>query len=167
MLPPRKVKFEADKRFNENIRFRAFLKCNAEEKELDRQFKELHEELFAQYDCSRCRNCCKMFCGSIPKEDIEQDASCLNMSKEQFIEKYLEWDESEEIYTTRHRPCDFLSEKGKCILGECKPKNCKKYPYTDQPGRLWSLYSVLDAVEVCPVAFEIWERLKKIYRFRR
>lgn len=24
---------------------------------------------------------------------------------------------------------------------------CKKYPYTNQPERLWSLYSVLEAVE--------------------
>ena len=39
----------------------------------------------------------------------------------------------------------------------------KKYPYTDQPKRLSSLYSVLEAVEVCPVAFEIYERLKEEY----
>ena len=45
-------------------------------------------------------------------------------------------------------------------------KSCKKYPYTDQPERLQSLYSVLSAVEVCPVAFEIYERLKKEYHFK-
>lgn len=43
---------------------------------------------------------------------------------------------------------------------------CKKYPYTNQPERLWSLYSVLEAVEVCPVAFEIFERLKSEYGFK-
>ena len=52
------------------------------------------------------------------------------------------------------------------MLGECRPLNCKNYPYTDQPDRLWCLYSVLEAVEVCPVAFEIYERLKKEYKFR-
>ena len=113
MIVPRKVKFEAKKRENENIEFRTFLKCNADEKELDEQFKKLHEELFANYDCSRCRNCCKMY----------------------------------------------------CKLGEYKPENCRKYPYTNQPGRLQSLYSVLEAVEVCPIAFEIYERLKKEYGF--
>ena len=50
-------------------------------------------------------------------------------------------------------------------LEECKPDGCKKYPYTDQPGRLGSLYGMLDAIAVCPVAYEIWERLKKIYNF--
>ena len=52
-------------------------------------------------------------------------------------------------------------------LGDCKPESCKKYPYTNQPERLRSLYSVLDTVAVCPVAFEIYERLKKEYGFKK
>lgn len=46
MLVPRKVKFEAMKRENENLEFRTFLKCNADEKELDQQFLALHNELY-------------------------------------------------------------------------------------------------------------------------
>ncbi len=38
MLPPRKVKFQAAKKEKENLEFRAFLKCNADEAELDEQF---------------------------------------------------------------------------------------------------------------------------------
>lgn len=70
-------------------------------------------------------------------------------------------------YQTKHRPCDFLKADGACSLGECRTENCKKFPYTDQPERLQSLYSVLDAIEVCPVVFEIWERLKEIYGFHK
>lgn len=98
MIPPRKVKFMAKKKENENIRFRSYLKIHADGTELDEQFFRLHNELFEEYDC--------------------------------------------------------------------RPENCKKYPYTNQPERLWSLYSVLEAVEVCPVAFEIYERLKCEYRFK-
>ena len=78
-----------------------FLKSNADEKILDMQFAKLHNELFAEYDCSRCRNCCKCYYGSIPLSDIKKDAS------------------------------------------------------TNQPERLHSLYSMLEAVQVCLVAFEI------------
>ena len=53
----------------------------------------------------------------------------------------------------------------RCFMGECKPDNCVKYPYTNQPGRLESLYGVLDAITVCPVAFEIYERLKEEYGY--
>lgn len=166
MLPPRKVKFEARKKENENLQFRTFLKCNANEEELDRQFLKLHNELFENYDCSRCRNCCKMYCGSIPEKDMKKDAEYLGMEEAQFKEKFLKEKDSEGNYATKHRPCDFLQEDGACRLGECRPQNCKKYPYTNQPERLTSLYSVLNAVGVCPVAFEIYERLKKEYGFK-
>ena len=165
MLAPRKVKFEAEKRENENLRFRTFLKIHADEDVLDEQFKSLHEELFAEYDCSRCRNCCKFYHGSIPRKDIERDASYLGLTTEAFVEQFLD-KETEDGYQTKHKPCDFLNEDGQCRLGDCKPENCVKFPYTDQPERLHSLYSVLDAVEVCPVAFEIYERLKIEYGFK-
>jgi len=32
---------------------------------------------------------------------------------------------------------------------------------------LWSLLGMLDTISICPVAFEIFERLKKEYGFRR
>ncbi len=167
MLAPRKVQFEAKRKEKENMAFRTYLKCNADEDELDRQFLELHNELFGKYDCSRCRNCCKKYHGQLPKEDIEKDAKCLGMTPEAFMEQFLDSQEQEAKYKTKHMPCDFLQENGECMLGSCKPEDCKNYPYTNQPERLWSLYSVLDAVAVCPVAFEIYERLKGEYGFRR
>lgn len=167
MIAPRKIKFIAEKIERENLEFRTFLKCNADEKELDEQFAKLHKELFAGYDCSRCRNCCKLYHGSIPLEDINKDAAHLDMSSDEFIEIYLSKIDSEGNYQTKHKPCDFLQEDGKCKLGECKPNSCKKYPYTDQPERWQSLYSVLDVVSVCPVAFEIFERLKIEYGFKK
>lgn len=71
----------------------------------------------------------------------------------EFIDFFLEKAEGGIGYQTKHKPCDFLREDGECKLGDCKPDSCKKYPYTDQPERLFSLLSVLDTVEVCPVAF--------------
>lgn len=70
-------------------------------------------------------------------------------------------------YHTNHKPCDFLQEDGNCKLGNCKLDSCKKYPYTDQPERLCSLLGMLDTVSICPVAFEMFERLKKEYGFKR
>lgn len=167
MIEPEKVQLLAKKKERENLEFRTFLKINTNEEELDRQFSELHDELFADYDCSKCRNCCKLYPGGIPAAEVEKDAGYLHMKREEFIERYLENSGEEGLYQTIHTPCDFLQADGGCKLGSCKPDNCKNYPYTNQPGRLWCLYSVLDAVEVCPVAFEIYERLKKLYGFHQ
>ena len=166
MIQPDKVKTEAKKKEDENFKFRSYLKCHADDGELDRQFSRLHKELFADYDCSKCRNCCKMYKGSILAEDIDRDAKYLRITPEQFIATYLEKDEYGMDYQTKHKPCDFLQEDGNCKLGDCKPDSCKKYPYTDQPERLSSLLSILNTIEICPVAFEIFERLKKEYKFK-
>lgn len=165
MIHPKKLKREAKKKEEENFKFRSFLKVHADEEELDKQFLRLHEELFPNYDCSRCRNCCKMYKGNIPKEDIVKDAKYLGITAQQFIDFFLEKEECGGSYNTKHQPCDFLQEDGKCKLGECKPNSCKKYPYTNQPERLHSLLGVLEVIEICPVAFEIYERLKKEYGF--
>ena len=109
MLQPNKVRAEAKKKENENFKFRTFLKCHADEDELDSQFLRLHKELFADYDCSQCRNCCKMYKGSIPAEDIDSDAQYLGITPEQFIDIYLEKEEYGMNYQTKHKPCDFLS----------------------------------------------------------
>ncbi len=166
MITPELVQKEAKKREKENMRFRTYLKCHADEEKLDRDFLRLHKKYFKDYDCSQCRNCCKMYCAEIPREEVGRDAALLGLSEAAFIEKYLEPDQFGMKYQSKHVPCDFMMEDGNCMLGECKPEGCKLYPYTDQPERLHSLYSVLSAVEVCPVAFEIFEELKREYRFR-
>lgn len=167
MMSPDKVYKEANRLEDENYQFRSYLKLHAEEEELDKRFFRLHKELFAEYDCSKCRNCCKMYKATLDEQDIMRAAKMLNMGKEQIIDNYLFFNGTENNYETKHKPCDFLMENGECRLGEVRPDNCKEYPYTNRPERLHSLYAVLDVITVCPVAFEIYERLKKEYGFRR
>ena len=166
MLKPSEVKKAAKAIEADNIRFRSFLKIHADEEELDKQFLALHNELFADYDCRKCRNCCKMYKGTFQEAELEKAAVYMNITTDKFKDIFLELDEITYSYETRHRPCDFLDEDGECRLGDMKPENCKTYPNTNQPERLVSLYSMLNVVEVCPVAFEIFERLKKIYGFK-
>ena len=133
MLPARKIHFEAKKKEKENLRFRSFLKCNADEEELDQQFLQLHKELFENFDCGKCRNCCKEYCAELTTDEVKEVAEYLKMEEPQFVQTYLEKDETEGTYLTKNKPCDFLQKNGECLLEECKPDGCKKYPYTDQP----------------------------------
>ena len=80
LISPDEVKAKAKSKENENYAFRTYLKMHADPLKLDEQFRKLHEELFSGYDCSQCRNCCKMYCGMIPQEDIEKAAGQFSMS---------------------------------------------------------------------------------------
>ena len=141
MLKPSDAAYKASKIEDENYVFRMFLKGHADADTLDKQFKALHDELFTQYDCSKCRNCCKMFHGTIPKDDISKDALHLGLSETEFVERYLTEQAEEESYQTNNRPCDFWDEYGSCSLGDCKPKDCKEFPYSSANGGQLSCYS--------------------------
>ena len=139
MISPQEVLNAASKKKNENYKFRRFLKNHADEKELDELFLKLHNELFNDYDCSKCTD--------------------------NFIETYLQKDEYGIEYITKNKPCDFFVNN-QCLLGECKPESCANFPYTNQPERLWSLLGFMENVSICPVAYEICERLKQEYNFK-
>lgn len=148
-----------------NYRFRKYLKTHADENLLDEQFKELHNALFAVYDCRKCRNCCKSYSVFFENEEEVRTASdYLGISVEQLKADYLK--ESFESYEGKQHPCAFLNDDMSCVLSDSKPESCKKFPYTDQPNRMGSLIGILEFAEVCPVVFEIVEQLKKRYHFR-
>ena len=68
-----------ERKIDQNYKFRSYLKGHADELELDRQFKMLHEKYFKDFDCSKCRNCCKRL--GVSMSEIELDKIC-NKSKE-------------------------------------------------------------------------------------
>jgi len=171
MIRPNEVKKKALGLESQTIKFRSFLKNRADYDELDAQFKALHDEIFENYDCSKCANCCKTFGIVINDEDTKRMADFLGMTEVDFCKHYLTWtddddDDGEKQRIFKSEPCQFLDDDGRCRIQEVKPEICRAFPHTDNPDRLMSMYSVIASAEICPVVFEILERLKVIYHFR-
>ena len=164
MIEPSKLKEAFKKVEAENNAFRIYLKKHANADKLDEQFLRLHNELFANYDCNQCRNCCKELSATFEKEELGPVSAFLEMTESEFTLKYVEEEYGE--YYLNVKPCCFLKEDGECGLETCKPAACRDYPYTDQPERLFALIGIVESTSVCPVVFEMFERLKKEYGFR-
>lgn len=165
MIESSRIKDEFKKVEKENYRFRTYLKIHADEDELDEQFLELHNELFKNYDCNKCRNCCREYVMTFEESDINSVAKELKITKDEVINKYIKI--TGNGYESKDKICCFLNEKdGTCKIENCKPEGCREYPFTNKPERLFSLLSIIESASVCPVVFEMLERLKKIYRFR-
>ena len=148
---------------DENMAFRAYLKDNADPEELDEQFRKLHDELFAEYDCCKCNNCCRIYAIALREDEADAIAEFLGLSTPAFAEKYL-FQSSVGGYGIES-PCPFLCGDGKCAIHACKPSVCRGYPYTNQPDRMGSLINTISITEECPIVYELVERLKEIYRF--
>ena len=164
MIDINDLKKLANKKENENYKFRTYLKVHADETKLDEQFKRLHEKYFNIYDCKKCRNCCKEI--GISMNEIELDKICdyLKINKDIFIKEDLV-DRYGEYYFNNKR-CKFLDDYNHCKISNCLPRTCKEYPYTNHEERLFSLASIVANASVCPVVYEILEELKKEYHFK-
>jgi len=168
MVKPNEVKAKAQKLEEQNYKFRTFLKNRADDEELDAQFLLLHKELFTGYDCCKCANCCKMYRITLDNDEVRRIAVFIGSTENDFIAEYLviAKPDDEKPYKIKETPCPFLFEDGRCRIQDCKPDVCTGFPFTDQPDRLSSMYGIIEHAEVCPVVFEILERLKVMYMFR-
>lgn len=120
----------ANRKEEENYRFRNYLKNYANEEELDKQFKRLHEKYFKIYDCKKCRNCCKKIGISMNEKELNNVCNYLNINKEKFIKENL--DENYGEYSFKEHKCKFLDENNNCKIEKCLPRTCKEYPYTNK-----------------------------------
>lgn len=111
----------ANRKEEENYRFRSYLKNHTDDEELDKQFKRLHEKYFKIYDCKKCRNCCKKIGISVDEDELNSICNYLKIGKEKFskdnlIERYGE-------YSFKEYKCKFLDENNNCKIEKCFTTN--------------------------------------------
>lgn len=145
---------------DENYIFRTFLK-GQDSQELDMIVNELDKELFDKIDCKTCSNCCKVISPALYDDDIQRISSYLGISDEEFKREYLK--ESQGNLVFKSNPCRFFSEEG-CTIYEKRPLVCREYPFTHQEDIVFSLYNLIGNCKICPVVYEILEKLKVIYK---
>lgn len=97
VIEPSKVCEAFNRVEEENYAFRTYLKNHADEDKLDKQFLELHNELFSDYDCNKCRNCCKEYSASFEEHELRPVSAFLKMTEKEFRDKYTKEDFSKHL----------------------------------------------------------------------
>jgi len=160
----------AEKKENENSRFRQFLKarCNLEPDEIDQRVFETTRRVWAGIDCTTCANCCREVKPTFSEEEVNRVARRLGMERRRFIERYLERSEaySENPWQTRTTPCPFLKDN-LCSVYEDRPADCSGYPYLYQPDFVFRTWGMIERTFTCPIVYEVMEELKKSLGFLR
>ena len=78
--------------------------------------------------CEECGRCCNERCGiQLNNVDIRRLSDALNITKEQFCDKYVTVVEKIPHMAVNSR-CEFLSEDNHCTVYGSRPKVCKEYP---------------------------------------
>lgn len=164
------IRQQAEKKENENDRFRQFLKfkCNLEPEEIDERVFAATRQVWAGIDCTKCANCCKEVHPTFSEEEVDRLARRLAMTRERFIETYLQRSElySDNPWTTRTTPCPFLKDN-LCSVYEYRPADCSGYPYLYEPQFVSRTMGMINRTFTCPIVYESMEELKKSTGFRR
>ena len=158
-----KIKRLAEKRKGENLRFRSFLKgCDGEA--IDKTVHGLLDEIAPQIECSICRNCCIALRPMLNQDDIERLSDLLGLSEEAFRERYMAPHPSG-ASLLQGPPCPFLDEMH-CTVESALPEECREYPHLHKNKFISRLLAVIDNYAVCPIVFNVYERLKEEVGFK-
>ncbi|WP_277295143.1 YkgJ family cysteine cluster protein [Streptococcus hyointestinalis] len=148
----------AQQKQGEHRKFLATLKKKAP-KNLDKIVQEVHQEVFAEIDCTACANCCKTLGPLFTEADIQRIAKHFRMKLGAFEEAFLKVDEDgDKIFKTM--PCPFLGEDNLCSIYDVRPKACREFPHTD----LKKIYQInnltIKNTLFCPAAYLFVEKLR-------
>ena len=154
----KKWKENSEANYSENL---SFLNSLRGKREWDTKASEIHKDVFEKAECLACANCCRTTPAIVDRSDAKRIAKHLGISPKGFIRKYLLEDFNGEMVIQRV-PCTFLNTDNTCQIYEVRPKACREYPHTDQSefnrrGKMNAKNTL-----VCPAAYEIVERLKKL-----
>jgi Fe-S-cluster containining protein len=164
------IRLLAEKKEDENDRFRLFLKtkCRLKPEEIDERVFAATRRVWAGIDCTQCANCCREVHPSFSEEEVDRLARRLEMTRQQFIEAYLQCTESgdDNPWTTRTTPCPFLKDN-LCSIYEDRPADCSGYPYLYKPEFVSRTMGMINRTFTCPIVYEVMEELKRLTEFRR
>src|SRR5258708_3294969 len=152
------IRKQAERKQDENSMFRLFLKskCNVEPDEIDSRVFAATRRVWAGIDCTKCANCCREVKPGFSEEEVDRLARRLAMTRQQFIETYLERSEtdSDTPWTTRTTPCPFLKDN-LCSVYEDRPGDCSGYPYLFKPDFIFRIIGMFTLTFTSPIVYEV------------
>jgi len=155
-----RIRSLAEAKEDENRRFRAYLKgADLSVAALDRLVRQHLEDIARHIDCCACANCCKVVSPLLSSRDIRRLADRLGIEKAQLINDYLRPSREKGRHVLGHLPCRFLRE-GRCSVYEARPDDCRSFPHLQKREFISRLIGVVENCSICPIVYNVFERLK-------
>jgi Fe-S-cluster containining protein len=94
----------------------------------------------------------------LDENDIRRFAHGLNLPVAEFQTRYLSAADEPATFKFKALPCPFL-ENDLCSNYDHRPETCRSYPHLHKKDFLSRTLRVLDNYEICPIVFNVYERL--------
>jgi uncharacterized protein len=161
------IRLLGEKKRDENLRFRRFMKSH---NHADRILRRIAEGIEEQIDCTQCANCCKVATVKITERDVERLARHLRIPAARFVAEYtVECEEEGRILRrSEESGCAFLDGR-ECTVYDARPDTCQRFPHVVRgagsiASRMWQF---VDRACYCPIVYNSLEAFKQELRFKR
>jgi uncharacterized protein len=155
-----------EKKREENLRFRTFMKSRDHS---DRILRRIAQGIEDEIDCTICANCCRVATATVKERDVEHLARFLRISEARFLAEYTaeSEDEGRILRRTDAAGCVFLSGN-ECTVYEARPDACQRFPHVVRgngsiASRMWEF---VDRACYCPIVFNSLEAFKEEMGYR-
>jgi Fe-S-cluster containining protein len=161
------IQHTADAQAGENEAFRTFINLEAplSDRGLNTVVQETTTAVWEHIDCRTCANCCRTLHPVFSRAEVQRIATYLGTTLADLRARYLTADAGRGKYITRETPCPFL-ENNLCTIYAVRPAVCTDYPHLSRNFRS-RLRQAIDNAAVCPIVYNVLERLKQRLGFQR
>ncbi len=132
-------------------------------KTLYKTMAALDKEVWQEVDCLSCANCCKKMTPTFTEKDVARAAKHLQMTPDDFKQKWLQYSKKEDEWTNVKQPCQFLDLKtNKCDIYAVRPADCSGFPHFTKKQPVLYLHVHQQNIQYCPATYKMVEKMMEI-----
>lgn len=130
---------------------------------LHKTMDEIDKKVWADVDCLSCANCCKTMTPTFTEIEIKRIAKHLEMTADDFKNKWLHYDKKDEDWVNNKQPCQFLNLKdNKCSIYPLRPGSCSGFPHLTKKKWVDYIHVHQQNVEYCPATYKMVEHMMEL-----
>ena len=152
------INYKSNRNERQNLEFRNFLK-KSDSSKIARIVDQLQQSISKKIDCKECGNCCTALKPNLTEKDISRLAKIEDIPTEEFKNVFTAKSPFNSETYLKGQPCKYLKNK-KCTIYTKRPRDCRDYPFLDKPNFTSRPHNILRNYSVCPIVFNVVERLK-------
>ncbi|RYF91034.1 MAG: YkgJ family cysteine cluster protein [Chitinophagaceae bacterium] len=136
-----------------------------EMQQVDDIVHRLNDEVAAAVDCTSCGACCRQLMINITTQDAMKMSNHLQMEPAAFKSRFVE-EGSSGMMIMNTIPCHFLANN-MCTAYDARFTECREFPDLHKPNFKGRLFATLIHYAMCPIIFNVVERLKDEMGFEK
>jgi len=129
-------------------------------RKLDAIAATIDKEVWKEVDCLSCANCCKNMTPTFTNKDIRRISAHLEMTIQQFKDRWLHFEKTDKDWVNNKQPCQFLNLRdNKCSIYPVRPESCSGFPHLAKKKMVEYIHVHQQNVAYCPATYKMVEKM--------